>query len=131
MMFRTLTCLALAAGLAACSSTSSATGPRGESLTLVKPADQTVRRGETNKVSVWVRRDKFDAPIELTVDNLPRGLEVVERTARVEPGYDSTEFTLYAKPDADLVAGHAVRVTASAGGDMKAVEWFHVAVKPQ
>ena len=130
-MFRHfLTCLVLATSLAACASTT-ATGPRGEELTLVKPADQTVRRGETNKVSVYVQRDKFDAPIDLKVDGLPAGVEVVERGPRVEAGSNLAEITLYAKPDADLVTGQAVKVTAIGGKDLTAIQWFHVDVKPQ
>jgi len=130
-MFRQyLTALVLATSLAACAS-STTTGPHGEELTLVKPADQTVRRGETNKVSVYVRRDEFSAPIELKIDGLPKGVEVVERDPKVAAGSNLTEITLYARPDADLVTGQAVKVTASAGKDLMAVQWFHIDVKPQ
>jgi hypothetical protein len=122
--------LALAGLLGACASTT-ATAPGGESLTLMKPMDQTLRRGETNKVAVYVRRDRFAGPVKLTIDQLPGGLDVVERDLRAEAGKDFTEFTLHAKPDADLVGGHAVRVTASGGDALTAVEWFHVTVKPQ
>jgi hypothetical protein len=125
-----LTSLVLATGLAACAS-STATGRYGEELTLVQPADQTVRRGETNKVSVYVRRDKLDRPVELKIDGLPQGVEIVEREPRVAAGTNLAELTLYARPDADLVSGHAVKVTASAGDETKAVQWFHVNVKPQ
>lgn len=125
-----LACLVLAMGLAACTSTT-ATAPTGETLTLVKPLDQTVRRGETNKVSVYVRRGKFDAPVDLKVEGLPKGLEVVEPAPHIEPGVNLAEITLYARPDADLVTGHAVKVTAVAGDALSAVEWFHVDVKPQ
>jgi len=130
-MFRQfLTCLVLATGLAACASTT-ATGPHGEELTLVKPADQTVRRGETNKVSVYVRREKLDDPIELKIEGLPQGVEVVERDPRVAAGSNLAELTLYARPDADLVSGHAVKVTAKARDELVAIQWFHVDVKPQ
>lgn len=130
MMKRLMTCALLASVLAACASTTS-TGPAGETLTLVRPADQTVRRGETNKVSVYVRRGNFDAPVELSFDGLPRGVEVVERAPRIQAGVALAEVTLYAKPDADLVTGQAVKVTATGGDHLNAVEWFHVNVKPQ
>jgi hypothetical protein len=132
MSYRSVLAVAAAVALAACSSTTARNPDRpGEALTLVKPADQSLRRGETNKVSVFVSREAFDAPVDLKVDNLPKGLEVVETKPRVEAGSTQTEITLYAHPDADLVTGHAVRVTAVARNDLKAVEWFHVAVKPQ
>ncbi len=122
--------LVLAGLVAGCASTT-ATGPQGEALTLMRPVDQSLRRGETNKVSVYVRRDRFAGPVTFKIDQLPGGLEVVEKELRAEPGKDFAEFTLHAKPDADLVAGHAVRVTASGGEALAAVEWFHVTVKPQ
>jgi uncharacterized protein YfaS (alpha-2-macroglobulin family) len=128
MSKRFLVCLAFAAALGACKSTTTH-GNAGQALTLVKPVDQTIQRGETNKVSVYVRREKFDSPVELKVDDLPAGLEVVEKSLRVEAGNNLAEFTLYARPDADLVTGHAVRVTAMADGELSAVQWFHVAVK--
>jgi hypothetical protein len=129
MSKRFLLCLAFAGALGACKSTT-VEGGRGQALTLVKPADQTIARGETNKVSVYVRREKFDAPVELKVDDLPAGLEVVEKKLRVEAGNNLAEFTLYAKPDADIVSGHAVKVTAlAADGELAATQWFHVAVK--
>jgi len=120
--------LGLSIGLGACAHTT-VNGPRGEELTLMAPADQTLRRGETNKVSVFVRRDKISGPVTLKIDNLPSGVEVIEKSVSVPGDSMSTEFTLYAKPNADLVSNHAVRVTAIGPDNIQTTEWFDLDVK--
>lgn len=119
----------LAAGLAACAS-STAVGNRGESLSMFEPADQTLRRGDINRVSVVVRRNDLPDGVDLDVANLPEGVEVLGGPPRIAPGSNFGEFTLYARPDADLVSGHAVQVTARAPAGVAVSQWFHVTVRP-
>lgn len=119
---------ALSASLAGCASTTS-TNDRGDELTLYAPVDQTLRRGETNSVTVRVGRDGFKGPVALEIEQLPSGLEVVEEEPMIGPDSNFGEFTLYARPDAELVTGHPVRVVAHGGDGLDAEQWFQVVVK--
>lgn len=133
MKSTTLICLALAAALAACAapesrSPASSVAPEVPSLTVVRPSDQALRRGETNRVTVEVRREGLPGAVALEVSNLPAGVEVIGEMPKLEDGVTTGELTLYAHPDAVLVTGHAVQVTARGPGEVAASEWFHVDV---
>jgi hypothetical protein len=129
---------ALAASLTACaalgpdpvapgSGASDAAAPAA--LSLEQPSNQSLVRGETNRVKVAVRREGVEGDVALEVKNLPTGVEVIGAEPRIADGADSVELTLYAKPDADLVTGHAVAVTARAPDDVTATRWFHLDVR--
>jgi hypothetical protein len=130
---RTALCLGLAlacaAGAACHTHSAEVSGPRGETLTLVVPATQTFRRGETNVVLVNVHRADVAGPIAVRFDDLPKGLEMVERDVTIASGSESARVTLYAKPDADLVSGHAVRVTAAVPDGKSVSQYIHVTVR--
>ena len=131
MLRPTILCLSLGLavlGGAACHSTK-VSNERGESLRLVAPANQTVKRGDTNGVLVAIHRGNVAGPIALKFDQLPAGVEIVERDAKIAAGEETARITLYAKPDADMVSGHAVRVTATIPDGASVSEWFHVSVK--
>lgn len=76
----------------------------------------TLRRGETQPFKVLaLRRDGFDGAIELSVENLPKGIAATP--TRIEAGQNSTLLFLHAADDGSAVAGtFTIRGTASVGG---------------
>ena len=103
-------------------------GSAGRRLSLYKPADQTILRGETSTMSIVIGKDNFEADVPLKIDQLPEGVSVVEKTV-IPGGKDRLVVTLYAKPDAKLVENWAVRVTASGPDRLAASEVFLLTVK--
>lgn len=111
-----------------CSSTS-ATGPGEKKLTLLKPMDQTLKRGELNKVAITVVRRNFTTDVPVRFENLPDGVKVVEKDKKIEEDQYIVNYTMFAANDADLVAGHVVKVTAEGPEGLKVTESFEVSVK--
>jgi len=104
-------------------------GPSGKKLTLMKPADQSIKRGETNQVKVSINRDNFRDAVSIMFEDLPNGVQVQDKDKKIAPEETSATFTLVADPKADLVTNHNVKVTASATDGMKVTEVFKVTVK--
>ena len=101
-------------------------GPSGKKLTLVKPADPSVKRGSTEKLAIVVSRANFEGPVTIAFENLPKGVQVVDDGGKVE-GNERT-FVLTAAPDADLVEKHTANVTAKGPDGMAATEQFKITV---
>ena len=120
--------LLLAASLAACTS-STAIGSKGESLSLFKPADQTLQRGSATTVKVVVRRDALPGEIRLDLDGLPSGVDVVGDSPKVAAGSNFSEFTLTADSDAEIVSMHPVKITARGETGVSVSQTFLVTVK--
>lgn len=116
--------LVLAAG---CEKTTS-TDAKGRKLTLLKPMDQALKRGELNKVNITIGREGFSAPVEIRFENLPRGLQVVEKSS-IAGDRNMQAYTLHADNDAALVANQEVRVVAEGPEGLTASETFKVTVK--
>jgi len=104
-------------------------GPSGKKLTLMKPADQTIKRGETNQVKVSINRDNFRDTVSITFDDLPNGVQVQDKDKKIAAEESSGVFTLVADPKADLVTNHNAKVTAMGPDGMKVTETFKVTVK--
>lgn len=103
-------------------------GTGGRKLTLLQPFQQTMRRGETNEITITVGRTNFVAPIEVKFSDLPRGVEVVENE-KIPADQDVGIYTLHAEPDADLVTHHVVKVTVEGPEGMTATETFEITVR--
>ncbi len=95
----------------------------------MKPANQTLRRGDTNQVAILLMRENVPADVPVRFDNLPAGVKVVEKDRKVKEGELIVNYTLYAANDADLVSGHKVKVTASEPEGLGVTESFEVTVK--
>jgi len=117
--------LALALG---CQQTS-VEGPGGKKLTVVKPADQTLRRGETNQITLTINRDNFRDPVDVKFENLPKGVQVQDKDKKIATGDNTATFTLVADASADLVENHEVKVSATGPDGMKVTETFRLSVK--
>jgi hypothetical protein len=104
-------------------------GAEGRTLTVTKPADQTVRQGEAEQISVSVTRTKFTEPVTVKITNLPAGVRVVENDRKLSGDQMTATFTLQADPTAGLVSNHAAKVTAEGPDGLAASETFLVSVK--
>ena len=104
-------------------------GADGSTIKVTKPADQTVRQGEAEQLSVTVTRNKVADPITLRITNLPAGVRVVENDKRLPSDQVTATFTLQADPTAALVSNHAAMVTAEGPGGLSASATFQVTVK--
>jgi hypothetical protein len=116
------------AGVAGCEkSTVETTG--GRKLTLMRPADQTVKQGASEKFAIVIVRKGFDNPVKIDVDNLPKGVSLVGGDHETIPtGALKIDMTLVADRDAPLIKDHIVTVHAKGPDDAKVTEQFKVTV---
>ena len=116
------------AGLAALVGCSSDEAAGGLKLSMLQVADQTLHRGETNKVALTVARSNFDAAIEVEFRNLPDGVEVVEN-GPIPAGDNVRSYTLVASDDADLVEDHRAEVVVKGPRSLETKQAFDITVK--
>src|SRR5262249_11168545 len=102
-------------------------GPNAKKLTLVKPADQTIKRGDAEKVSITVKRTNFNEPVTVQFENLPKGVTVTDDGGKIE-GNERT-FVLNASDSADLVQNYAASVSVKGPDGMTATEQFRITVR--
>jgi len=131
--FNTTIALAAVAALAVLGGCekSSVTGEHGEKLTLVKPADQSIKQGDSNKLGIAITRKNFDDAVEIEITNLPSGVTVANGARQTIPsgGMKLDSVTLVAAPDAALVKDHRVAVTARGPGGIAVTEHFELDVE--
>ncbi len=102
-------------------------GPNGERLGVIRPHDQDIARGETETVTVHLKRDNIAGPVMVSIQGLPSGVEAVDAPRSTET--DKVEIVLRAMPNADLVSGQRIMVTAEGPGNIRATESFKLTVK--
>jgi hypothetical protein len=117
--------LALLFALGACQHTK-VQGSGGAQLGLTEPANQWLRRGQSNNVAIQINRDNFDGPVDVNFSNLPAGVSV-GNPGPIPAGDFVRNYTLTVGADAPLVKQHPVTVTASAR-DMRVTQTFNVDV---
>lgn len=127
-LLKILPVILVVAVVAACS-TSKVSGPDGASLTLVRPSNQTLEPGETNKISIAVMRSNFDGAVPISFSGLPSGIRVVERDLSIPADDSIRTFTFYADPSVAPVVDQIVRVRAEGPGGIAATETFLVTVQ--
>lgn len=125
-----LTCLLVGALLGAGVGCDRATvqGARGAKLTITAPGAKTLERGKMTDVNVSVGREELSGPVEITVSQLPAGVNAVKPSFQIPSTEREATFTLHADPNADLVTNHRALVTASAG-DVKVSEQLEITIK--
>ncbi|KAF0244231.1 MAG: hypothetical protein FD180_2741 [Planctomycetota bacterium] len=124
---RWATAITLVLGALGCEKTS-VEGASGKKLTLLQPASQTLKRGETNQIAITVARSNFADPVAVKFSNLPKGTTVVE-DKKIDADKNIGTYTLHSGPDADLVTNHVAKVTVEGPGGMTATESFQITVK--
>ena len=103
-------------------------GPSGKKLTVTQPANQTLKRGETNEIAIKVTRTNLSEPLTVKFDNLPKGVTVIE-DKKLSSDQNTVNYTLHAAPDADLVQNSQSKVTVSTPDGLMATETFTITVK--
>ncbi len=104
-------------------------GSDGRQVTVIKPSDITVKKGDTAQVTVRIGRKNFRDPVSVLFDSLPAGVELVDRDKKVLAEETSANFTLKAGPSALPIADQRVDVAVKASGDLVARETFKLTVK--
>ncbi len=135
--------LSLAIGLAAlftlgCENSSTTTGtspPAGTSgkpvvkkLTVKAAAQQSLKQGDTDELSIKIERDNFNDPVTIRLNDLPKGVVCVENEVVIPAGATSTKLTLKAAPNAEL-GEHEVKIDAQAAGVDENIQTFKLDVK--
>lgn len=103
-------------------------GTNGKKLTLLQPTSQTMKRGETNSISITVTRSNFGDAVGVKFANLPKGVHVIE-DKKIGADQNIGTYTLHSAPDADLVTNHVARVTVEGPEGMTATETFEITIK--
>lgn len=95
-----------------CGQRATVEGTGGRKLTLVGPDSVTVKQGDIAEMKVVIKRENFDAPVLVTIINLPAGVKAIDSGMSIV----GTEgiFHLQAAGDAALVANHQATITATA-----------------
>jgi hypothetical protein len=107
----------------------STVGARGKKLTVMKPADQTIQRGETNEVKIIIKRDDFRDPVNVRFEGLPTGVTVQDQNGQIAAEANTATFTLKADPNANLGKDQVVYVKVSAPDGLNTEESFKLTVK--
>ena len=82
-----------------------------ESFTLIAPSQSTIKQGETQTVSIDVKRDKsFDQDILLKFGDMPTGVTLDPGSSVIKQGDSGAHITLTAANDASL-GNFAIKVT--------------------
>ncbi|HWL92575.1 MAG TPA: hypothetical protein VNT79_03490 [Phycisphaerae bacterium] len=127
MIKRISYCLLTAVFLSAACEKTTVEGPGGKSLTVTKPTNPTITRGDNEKVTIVVARTGFTGAVKATFKNLPDGVSVIDSDTNIE-GNERT-FTFSATDTAGLVENHAASVTVEGPDGMTATQEFRVSVK--
>ena len=127
-LFAALAVAAMAAAPMGCGS-NTAKDAGGRELTIVKPADQTIKRGESNRVAVAITRDEFEGPVNVRFEGLPAGVKVAEGDVTIPADKNVMNFTLVADVSAELVAEKPVRVVVTGPNNLVTSEVFELTIK--
>jgi hypothetical protein len=107
---------------------STTVGAAGRELSITKPADQTLVRGETNEVAISIDRANFSGPVKVKFQKLPKGVHAVE-TKDIASDQSRGVYTLHAANDADLVENFEAAVLVEGPAGMTTTQTFLVSVR--
>jgi ABC-type Zn uptake system ZnuABC Zn-binding protein ZnuA len=100
----------------------------GKKLSVTKPSDVTIKRGDTATVNVSISRGGFRDAVNVKFEDLPKGVKVQDADTKIASGETSAKFTLKAADDAEL-GEKTVKVVVTGTGGIKADEAFKATVK--
>lgn len=95
--------------------TNASGNPEVKKLSLEAATSQTIKQGATDDLSIKIKRDNFDDPVTIRLNDLPEGVEVVGKEAVIPSGQNSIKVQLKAAPDA-AVGEHKIKIDAQAPG---------------
>ncbi len=106
--------LATAAGCGGPGHKGTAKDAAGRELEVVAPSGVLkIAQGEQKEFPVTVHRTKFEGPVELSFDNLPKGV-TVEGDKKIPKDKSDAILTLKADKDAERKTDASVKITATA-----------------
>jgi len=85
-------------------------------LSVSAPGSVELKPGESKKAKFSVSRTGFDDDVKLTIEGMPEGVTVEEKTAMVKKGDKEIEVTFKAAESAATIEKKDVTVKASGGG---------------
>jgi hypothetical protein len=91
-------------------------GEGGKELTVTPPDNTTIKQGDPKQVTVKIKRTKFEDPVMVTLDDLPKGVSAEEKEGKIEKDKTEFTFTLKADKEAKPEKGQVVKVTAKGPG---------------
>jgi hypothetical protein len=125
MKFATLLVVGMAAALVGCGGEKKTASGQGK-LTLARPSDVVLVRGDSSKVKVHCTRGDLPGDVWIRFDDLPAGVSVVEKDDRL--AREDGTFTLRASETAALVNRAPCKITATSERGPTATETFFVSV---
>jgi len=109
---------------------SSDTKGSGEKLTLEKPSNVTINRGETATVKVKIKRNNYADAVKVAFEDLPEGVTVDTKEMTIAKDKTDGEFTLKADKEAKKVENHEAKVVVTGEGGLKPPpQTFKITVK--
>lgn len=117
----------LVTGLGCKSTSTSSTAERR--ITMGKPSNQKLKRGETNQVEITIWKENINADVYVRFENLPQGVRVIENDNNSSDNRCVSNYRLIATKDALLVNDQVVRVTADGPDGLAVMESFEMTVE--
>ena len=102
--------------------------PAVKKLTVKAAQTQSIKQGDTDEISIKIDRVSFDDAVTIRLNDLPKGVEAVEKEVVIPAGSNSAKVTLKASSDAE-VGEHDVKIDAKAPGIDENVQTFKLTVK--
>jgi hypothetical protein len=103
-----------------------AAAPDGARLALLKPANQWLKQGSTNRINLIVRRTGFSDPVDVNFLNLPAGVRVEGNS--IPEGASTRDFVIVADENAAIVADQPVTIEVHSHG-LTTSQAFELSVK--
>jgi len=107
--------------------TTTPTGSGGK-ITLEKPSDVSLNRGDTATVKVSLKRNNYADPVTISFEDLPKGVTVTSTDMKIAKDQNSGSFNVKAADDAEL-GDKTVKVIATDATGHKVDSAFKVTVK--
>lgn len=82
----------------------------GRQLSVMKPSNVTLKRGESGEVIVNIERKNFRDPVMVSFSQLPTGVEVNDKDKQIPAEATSASFTLKAGAQVVPVTDHRVEI---------------------
>ena len=101
-------------------------GPAGQKLTIVKPSGVSLRRGQSETVTINLRRENLNGDVTISIANLPAGVEAVDAPRATRE--NSVKVVLRAKESAALVKNYQALVNADGPEGIRATETLQVSI---
>src|SRR5689334_5479252 len=111
MRWIALTAAALLVVTGCSDKTTRVTGEGDKVLELTVPGTTTIKQGNTEKVTVKIKREKFDDPVTIEFSSLPDGVKVKEGAMKLEKGTTEATYLLEADSKAPAEKGHHAKIT--------------------